>query len=170
LSDQDNKIVDLILLTIGILIAVAVALFVISRNMGNETMTHMQMNDPEIQAAINKRIEPLGQLVLDGETVADEAEVAAVVGAEAAPALLTGPQVYNAACMACHGGGIAGAPKTGDAAVWAPRIAQGMDTLNKNALNGLQGSAGFMPPKGGRADLSDEEIIAAVQYLVDQAQ
>jgi cytochrome c5 len=169
LSDQDNKIVDLILLTIGILIAVAVALFVISRNMGNETMTHMQMNDPEIQAAINKRIEPLGQLVLDGETVADEAEVAAVVGAEAAPALLTGPQVYNAACMACHGGGIAGAPKTGDAAVWAPRIAQGMDTLNKNALNGLQGSAGFMPPKGGRADLSDEEIIAAVQYLVDQA-
>jgi cytochrome c5 len=170
LSDQDNKIVDLILLTIGILIAVAVALFVISRNMGNETMTHMQMNDPEIQAAINKRIEPLGQLVLDGETVADEAEVAAVVGAEAAPALLTGPQVYNAACMACHGGGIAGAPKTGDAAVWAPRIAQGMDTLNTNALNGLQGSAGFMPPKGGRADLSDEEIIAAVQYLVDQAQ
>jgi cytochrome c5 len=169
LSDQDNKIVDLILLTIGILIAVAVALFVISRNMGNETMTHMQMNDPEIQAAINKRIEPLGQLVLDGETVADEAEVAAVVGAEAAPALLTGPQVYNAACMACHGGGIAGAPKTGDAAVWAPRIAQGMDTLNTNALNGLQGSAGFMPPKGGRADLSDEEIIAAVQYLVDQA-
>lgn len=169
MSDQDNKIVDLILLTIGILIAVAVALFVISRNMGNETMTHMQMNDPEIQAAINKRIEPLGQLVLDGETVADEAEVAAVVGAEAAPALLTGPQVYNAACMACHGGGIAGAPKTGDAAVWAPRIAQGMDTLNKNALNGLQGSAGFMPPKGGRADLSDEEIIAAVQYLVDQA-
>jgi cytochrome c5 len=71
--------------------------------------------------------------------------------------------------MACHGGGIAGAPKTGDAAVWAPRIAQGMDTLNKNALDGLQGSAGFMPPKGGRADLSNEEIIAAVQYLVDQA-
>jgi len=169
LSDQDNKIVDLILLTIGILIAVAVALFVISRNMGNETMTQMQMNDPAIQAAINERIEPFGQLVLDGETVADEAEVAAVVGAEAAPALLTGPQVYNVACMACHGGGIAGAPKTGDAAVWAPRIAQGMDTLNKNALNGLQGSAGFMPPKGGRADLSDEEIIAAVQYLVDQA-
>ena len=169
MSDQDNKIVDLILLTIGILIAVAVVIFVISRNMGNETMSHMQMNDPAIQAAINERIEPFGQVVLDGETVVDEAEVAAVVGAAEAPALLTGPQVYNVACMACHGGGIAGAPKTGDAAVWAPRIAQGMDTLNKNALNGLQGSAGFMPPKGGRGDLSDEEIIAAVQYLVDQA-
>jgi cytochrome c5 len=43
-----------------------------------------------------------------------------------------------------------------------------MDTLNANAINGLQGSAGFMPPKGGRVDLSDEEIIAAVQYLVDE--
>lgn len=151
------------------LIAVAVVIFVISRNMGNETMLQMQMNDPEIQAAINERIEPFGQVVLDGEIVADEAEVAAVVDAEEAPALLTGPQVYNVACMACHGGGIAGAPKTGDAVVWAPRIAMGMDILNQNALNGLQGSAGFMPPKGGRGDLSDEEVIAAVQYLVDQA-
>jgi len=169
LSGQDNKIVDLILLTVGILIAIAVVIFVIARNMGNETMSQMQMNDPEIQAAINERIEPFGQLVLDGETVADEVEVARVVEAEAAPAMLTGPQVYNVACMACHGGGIAGAPATGDAAAWGPRIAQGMDTLNQNALNGLQGSAGFMPPKGGRGDISDEEIIAAVQYLVDQA-
>jgi cytochrome c5 len=169
LSDQDRKNIDLILLTIGVLICVAVGLFVIARGMGNETMARMQMNDPEYQAVVNQRIEPFGRLVLDGETVADEADVAAVVGAEAAPALLTGPQVYNAACIACHGGGIAGAPKTGDKAAWAPRIAAGMDSLNNNALNGLTGAAGFMPPKGGRSDLSDEEIIAAVQYLTDQA-
>jgi cytochrome c5 len=169
LSDQDRKNIDLILLTIGVLICVAVGLFVIARGMGNETMARMQMNDPEYQAVVNERIEPFGRLVLDGETVADEADVAAVVGAEVAPALLTGPQVYNAACIACHGGGIAGAPKTGDKAAWAPRIAAGMDSLNNNALNGLTGAAGFMPPKGGRSDLSDEEIIAAVQYLTDQA-
>jgi cytochrome c5 len=169
LSDQDQKNIDLILLTIGLLIGVAVGLFVIARDVNNETMARMQMNDPEYQAVVNERIEPYGRLVLDGETVADEADVAAVVGAEAAPALLTGPQVYNAACIACHGGGIAGAPKTGDKAAWAPRLAAGMGSLNNNALNGLQGSAGYMPPKGGRADLSDEEIIAAVQYLADQA-
>jgi cytochrome c5 len=169
LSDQDRKNIDLILLTIGVLIGVAVGLFVIARGMGNETMALMQMNDPEYQAVVNERIEPFGRLVLHGETVDDEADVAAVVGAEAAPAALTGPQVYNAACIACHGGGIAGAPKTGDKAAWAPRMAAGMDSLNNNALNGLQGSAGFMPPKGGRSDLSDEEIIAAVQYLADQA-
>jgi cytochrome c5 len=129
----------------------------------------MMMNDPEVQAVVDARIQPFGRVVLDGETVEDEADVAAVVGAQAAPAKMTGPQVYNAACLACHGGGIGGAPKTGDKAAWEPRIAQGMDTLNANAINGVQGSAGFMPPKGGRVDLSDEEIIAAVQYLVDEA-
>jgi cytochrome c5 len=169
LSD-DRKNIDLILLTIGLLIGVVVALFVIARGMGNETMDRMKLNDPEYQAAVNERIQPFGKLVLDGEIVADEAEVARVVEAEEAPVMLTGPQVYNAACIACHGGGIAGAPATGDAAAWGPRIAQGMGTLKQNALNGLQGSAGYMPPKGGRADLSDDEIIAAVQYLVDQAQ
>lgn len=128
------------------------------------------MNDPAVRAAVDARIKPAGRVVLDGETVVDDAAVAAVVDAEAAPVVMTGPQVYNAACIACHGGGVAGAPKTGDKAAWAPRIAAGMDTLNSNAINGLQGAAGYMPPKGGRADLSDEEIIAAVEYLVEQVQ
>jgi cytochrome c5 len=57
----------------------------------------------------------------------------------------------------------------GDAAAWAPRIAQGIETLNNHALNGFQGAAGVMPPKGGRVDLSDGEIIAAVEYMVEQA-
>jgi cytochrome c5 len=166
---DDQKNIDLILLTIGVLIGVAVGLFVIARDMSNETMARMELNDPVVQAAVDERIKPAGRVVLHGETVADEADVAAVVGAEAAAVLLTGPQVYNAACIACHGGGIAGAPKTGDAAAWGPRIAAGMDSLNNNAIIGFQGSAGFMPPKGGRADLSDGEIQAAVQYLVDQA-
>ena len=166
---DDQKNIDLILLTIGVLIGVAVGLFVIARDMSNEQMERMMLNDAEYQTAVNARIAPAGRVVGDGEAD-DAADVAAVVEAEAAPAKLTGPQVYNAACIACHGGGIAGAPKTGDAAAWGPRIAAGMDSLNNNALNGFTGSAGFMPAKGGRADLSDEEIIAAVQYLVDQAQ
>lgn len=167
---DDQKNIDLILLTIGVLIGVAVGLFVIARDMGNATQAEMMKNDPEVQAVVAKRIAPAGRVVLDGETVADEQDVAAVVGAEQAKVMLTGPQVYNEACIACHGGGIAGAPKTGDAAAWSARLAQGIDMLNANAINGLQGPAGFMPAKGGRADLSDEEIEAAVQYLVDQVQ
>ena len=72
-------------------------------------------------------------------------------------------------CIACHGAGIGGAPKVGDAGVWGGRIAQGPDVLNKHALEGYQGAAGYMPPKGGRIDLSDAEIIAAVEFMVDES-
>lgn len=73
--------------------------------------------------------------------------------------------IYNGVCVACHGTGAAGAPKTGDKAAWAPRIAQGMETLLKNATNGK----GAMPPKGGAADLSEAELKSVVDYLVSQA-
>ena len=169
MSDQDQKIFDLILLTVGVLIGVAVGIFVIARDMGNANMARMQLEDPVYQEAVVERIQPFGTVALDGEIIAEDLELARVNKAEAAPALMTGPQVYNAACLACHGGGIAGAPMTGDIAAWAPRIAQGMDVLQQHALNGQQGSFGFMPPKGGRTDLSDDEIIAAVEYLVQQA-
>lgn len=168
MSSDDQKNIDLILLTIGVLIGIAVGLFVIARDVNNDTMARMQMNDARYQAAVNARIQPAGSVVLDGEVVNDPG-VAAVIEAEAAPVKLTGPQVYNQACLACHGGGIGGAPKTGDAVAWAPRIAQGREVLNDHAINGLQ-NVGFMPPKGGAMQLSDEEIIAAVGYLVEQAQ
>ena len=169
---DDQKNIDLILLTIGVLVGVAVGLFVIASDMGTSMQAEMRLNDPDIQAVVEQNIQPFGRVVVDGEAdeAADAQMVAAVAEAEAAPVVMTGPQVYSAACMACHGAGIAGAPKTGDAGAWSARIAQGMDTLNTNALNGIQGDAGYMPAKGGRTDLSDEEIIAAVQYLVDQVQ
>ncbi len=74
-----------------------------------------------------------------------------------------GEKVYNSACVACHSVGIAGAPRVGDSAAWSARIAQGSDTLNEHALNGFRG----MPPKGGRMDLSNEAVTAAVRYMVD---
>jgi len=81
----------------------------------------------------------------------------------------TGPHVYNAVCIACHAApGIGGAPALGDVDAWAARIAQGMETLIDHALRGFSGSTGVMPRKGGRVDLSDEEIIGAVEYMVEQ--
>lgn len=80
-----------------------------------------------------------------------------------------GQKTYQAACFACHGTGAAGAPKMGDKAAWKARIAQGMPTLEKHALKGYKGKAGFMPAKGGRADLSDGVVAAAVKYMVDQS-
>lgn len=81
----------------------------------------------------------------------------------AAPAAAAGKgqAVYNQACVACHGAGIAGAPKLGDKAAWAPRIAQGMQVLYTSAVKGKNA----MPPKGG-SSAPDADIQAAVDYMV----
>ncbi len=57
----------------------------------------------------------------------------------------------------------------GDTEAWGARIAQGVDTLNEHAVNGFSGSLGFMPAKGGRLDLSDDEVHAAIQYMVNES-
>ncbi len=76
-----------------------------------------------------------------------------------------GKKIYEASCQACHGTGVAGAPKTGDKAAWGPRIKQGSATLYDHAIKGFQGKAGMMPPKGG-SSASDDEVKAAVDYMV----
>jgi cytochrome c5 len=80
---------------------------------------------------------------------------------------LGGEEVFNQACVACHGAGVAGAPKVGDAAAWGPRLAKGADTLHKHAIEGFQGQAGFMPAKGGATTLSDKSVMNAVDYMVN---
>lgn len=80
-----------------------------------------------------------------------------------------GKAVYDKACFACHKMGIAGAPKFGDKAAWADRVGQDMATLQEHAIKGFKGKTGVMPPKGGRSDLSDDEVKAAVEYMVNAA-
>ncbi|KXB29552.1 cytochrome C [Dechloromonas denitrificans] len=92
-------------------------------------------------------------------------ELAKAAAPAAGGAPKDGPTVFNSVCGACHNSGAAGAPKAGDKAAWAPRLAQGKDALYKSALAGK----GAMPPKGGAADLSDGEIKAAVDHLLGLA-
>jgi len=77
-----------------------------------------------------------------------------------------GEKTYKTVCFACHAFGAAGAPKFGDKAAWAPRIKKGKKTLYKHALHGFKG----MPAKGGRTDLSDADVKAAVDYMVAHGQ
>ena len=85
-------------------------------------------------------------------------------------AAVDGQKVYQSACIACHGAGVAGAPMVGNAAAWAARIAAGSESLYANAINGLVGSSGVMPAKGGNTTLSDAEVKAAVDHMVSQSQ
>jgi cytochrome c5 len=80
-----------------------------------------------------------------------------------------GRKIFDGTCNVCHGAGIAGAPKFGDKAAWAPRIAQGANVLYTHAIGGLQGKSGVMPPKGGNLELSDADVRAAVDYMVAAA-
>lgn len=91
----------------------------------------------------------------------------AAAPAPAAPAAGgVGKSVYGKVCALCHAAGVAGAPKPGDKEEWAPRIAQGNDVLYKHAIEGFTGSKGMMPARGTGASLTDDEVKAAVDYMV----
>ena len=102
--------------------------------------------------AIAERIKPVGDVYL--------------AGSEPVAAEPTGPRdgatVYGMFCTACHSSGVSGAPKTGDAGDWAPRIAQGKDVLKDHAINGFNA----MPAKGSCMDCSDDEIVAAIDHMI----
>lgn len=87
----------------------------------------------------------------------------------AAPANPAGQSVYNRTCALCHAAGVAGAPKPGDKEEWAPRIAQGMDVLYKHAAEGFTGQKGMMPARGGAPTLSDDDLKAAVDHMVNKS-
>lgn len=122
---------------------------------------------PEEAAVVED--EPAETAVVEDEppatTEAEETSVA--VNGVQIPAGLdaaAGQSIYASACLVCHAQGIAGAPILGDASTWGDRLAKGWDTLAHNSLNGI----GAMPPKGGRMDLSDEDILNATAYMIEQ--
>ena len=99
---------------------------------------------------------------------ADGPITAAMLPTPADPRLAKGKEVWAATCQPCHGTGLGGAPKIGNKALWGPRIAKGMDTLTQHALNGFSGKDGDMPPRGGNDKLTDDDIKAAVAFMVSQ--
>ena len=103
--------------------------------------------------AVASRLRPVGQVNVVSATQ------------KAGSAANGGEALFNSVCVACHGTGLAGAPKVGDKAAWKPRIAQGIDVLYVNAINGKNA----MPPKGGAANASDADVKAAVDILVSKA-
>ncbi len=93
------------------------------------------------------------------------AKVALGAAETAAKGSHTGEQIFTATCAACHGSGALGAPKVGENGQWAPRIAQGLNTMVKHAIDGLN----QMPARGGSPDLTDEEITRAIAYMANKS-
>ena len=167
-ASHDRTFFDTFLLVLGILVGVTVGLIIIARIIAANTSVANRAEDPVYERQVEERIQPVARVAIAGQdNTALAPPAAAPAVAATAAADLTGEQAYNQACVACHGAGVAGAPKFGDKAAWAPRIAQGMDTLHNHALQGFQGKAGLMPPKGGRTDLSDQSVVNGVDYIVE---
>jgi len=168
---RDQKFFDMYSLVIGVLAAVALAILVLSMKMSDLTQGVYTRDATEYQIAVAERIAPVGKVYLPGQEHEGTAPVVeAVPEPEPVAAANTGPQVYNTACLACHSTGVGGAPVVGDPAQWADRNAQGIDVLYDHAINGFDGDAATpMLPKGGRADLSDQEIKDAVDYMVAES-
>ncbi len=174
-AEQDRKFFDTFMLVLGILVVITIAIFILANSMAGRTQEVHIKEDPAYQQRNVERIRPVGQVAIagaDNSGLRDPGgpqQAAMAPAAAAQPAQdLSGEDIYKFACTACHGAGIAGAPRTGDAAAWAPRVAQGMDTLYTHAIEGFQGQAGYMPPRGGHSNLTDQQVRDAVQYMVDQ--
>jgi cytochrome c5 len=162
-------------LMIGLLLLLTLFLVVLAHiNSGEVAGKLAAQRHAELENVIAERVAPVGTL-----TIGDPGEVAVADSGDGSPTTApsdeaaeprSGEAVYQQACLACHGAGIAGAPRTDDPAAWGDRIAKGMDTLYDHAINGFQGEAGMMPARGGNTSLSDDEVRAAVDYMLEAAQ
>lgn len=170
MSNQDSQFFNVFSVVIGMLVAVAIVLMMLARYIGTTEQLVNIPKDPRYIAAVAQRVGPLVHEAVGGQdnsALAIKETAPGGAGSAAAPAMpKDGTEVYNSVCQVCHGAGIGGAPKAGDKAAWAPRLAQGTATLYQHALQGFSGKAGAMPAKGGRADLSDALVKEAVDHMI----
>jgi cytochrome c5 len=148
---------------IAALVALTVVIFILAQMVVSGSNLKKDKNIAVNDKDVAERIKPVGEVAVSGGNAVMNALI------PAANAAANGKSTYDATCNVCHGAGIAGAPKLGDKANWAPRIAQGADTLYTHALKGFQGKVGMMPAKGGNAGLADADVKAAVDYMVEKA-
>lgn len=175
MSKQDTHFINIFSLVIGILVAIAIAIFALARNVASHTQDVDVRAEAQYLKSVDGRIQPFSHEAVAGQdnsSLAIKADTTAAAGAGGSALAIPkdGAEVFQQTCSACHGQGIAGAPKAGDRAAWAPRIAKGKAVLYQHALQGFQGSSGVMPPKGGRVDLPDDLVKAAVDHMVGMAQ
>lgn len=159
---EDKQFTTQFMAVLITLVGISIAILVVANILysGDPSLT-----DERAQQEVAKRIKPVGEVHVGSVPVAEAASASTPPTAtEVAMAEVDGAQVYQTVCAACHAAGVLNAPKPGDAAAWEPRMVKGLDAIYANAINGI----GTMPAKGGRVDMSDEAIKAAVDYLLAQ--
>jgi len=167
MSKQDSHFFNNFSLVLGILFAVTLGLFAFARHIGAKNQLAQVSTDPRYLESVEQRLQPVARVAVSGQDNTAMKIESAGPPMPVAAVPQDGAAAYETACSACHGAGIAGAPKVGDHAAWGPRIAQGKATLYEHALKGFNGKTGVMPAKGGRADWPDDLIKQAVDHIVE---
>ena len=177
---QDQKFFRTYSLVVGVLAVMILIFFMLANLIGSDEDAYLA----ERAEVVAERTAPEGQVRIVGEmATAEQAPVpavantpAAAIDTSAAGGDETGKRVFNSLCFTCHGntgggGGLPNVPHFGDKAGWADRIAQGKPLLYERALKGFTGASGIpMAPKGGNPNLTDDEVRAAVDFMVDNSQ
>lgn len=158
---SDREFMKLFSGLIGSLVALTIVLIILANAVAGKNT-----KDSPDTKAIAERIKPVGEVAIGQAPASPGLNLIATANAAGED---KGKAVYDSTCVACHGAGVAGAPKFGDKAAWKDRIAKGNATLHDHAIKGFQGKSGFMPPKGGNASLPDADVKAAVDYMVSKA-
>lgn len=172
MRNHDSVFMKRFSLVIAVLFGIMLVLILVALYINSQRVIEP---NPVAEARTVERIRPLGA-VFSGETGAAAAAAAAQAVAVASAAAgapfggtLDGSVIYQNLCAACHAVGAGGAPAP-TAAAWAPRLAQGREVLLRHAIEGFQGAAGFMPARGGNARLTDEQMAASVDYMIQKYQ
>ncbi|MEC8996334.1 MAG: c-type cytochrome [Pseudomonadota bacterium] len=143
-----------------IIFVILIVIVYLSNVFANHSKSHTKNHGKELSQLIDDRTMPIGRVNLaSNPSIKPKIEVAVSNQTK------SGEQVYNAVCLACHSSGAAGAPITGNKNQWSERIAEGIDHLYEQAINGI----GVMPAKGGNPSLTDDEVKAAVDYMIEKS-
>jgi len=159
MSNQDSIFFRNFSLLLGALVLMTIILALVGISMQNKLVANVQGEAD--RTSIQEAIKPIAEVNTDPNAVV---EIAPVAMAAAFDGSLDGEMIYNNVCSACHSTGAGGAPKL-TASEWDARIAQGEEVMLLHAIEGFMGENGLMPAKGGRTDLTDEQVKVTVEYM-----
>jgi cytochrome c5 len=177
-KEKDQVFFRNFFLIVGALAVMMVIFIVAARFIGIDEKADVERR----AGAVSERTAPMGQVSVINEAadatdmvmendVAMAEEATEMAGSPDSCTGNEGKQVFDSVCAACHSSGIPGIPQLADTAAWAERIAQGNDVLYENAIQGFTGNSGMMmPPRGANPDLCDDDVKAAVDYMVANSQ
>ncbi len=166
-KEQDQIFVQNFIIILVMLLGMIAIFVIIARTLGTREVTIAKQRAERIA----EETRPIGSVRLAGRTTGVTASSQTdVIDAEAGPVDI-GQKIYNGLCFSCHGTGLPNIPQVGSVAEWIDRIAQGTGLLYDHAIRGFTGASGMpMPPKGGNATLTDDEVKSAVDYMIATSQ